>query len=211
MVPVDYLIGLDLGQVRDHSALAVLERVRKPHPNGGGRLVGHYAVRHLRRWPLHTSYTTVAEDLIQLVRRPPLRWPVLVVDQTGVGQAVVDVLARRPLAAALERVVITGGRQTTRVATGAWHVPKGQLVACLRALLASGRLKVAALPERAQLVRELSAFRARITEAAQETFAAAREQDHDDLLLAVALVAWWGERHGGAAGPPTPEGRTNIQ
>ena len=54
-MPGDYLIGLDLGQARDYSALAVVERAREPHPDGGGRLVSRYAVRHLRRWPLGTS------------------------------------------------------------------------------------------------------------------------------------------------------------
>jgi hypothetical protein len=195
-MPVDFLLGLDLGQARDYSALAVVERAREPHPDGGGRLVSRYAVRHLRRWPLGTSYTAVADDLAGLVRRPPLDGPVLVVDQTGVGRAVVDCLAERRLAAALERVVLTGGRRASRSADGAWHVPKGELVGCLRALLASRRLRVAAVPERAALVRELLAFRVKITAAANETFAAGRERDHDDLVVAAALATWWGERHG---------------
>jgi hypothetical protein len=109
----DYLIGLDLGQARDYSALAIVERVWNPVAGGVGRLVSHYAIRHLQRWPLHTSYPAVVADLAGLVRTPPLSWPVLVVDQTGVGQAVVDFLAQAQLAAALERVVITGGRRTS--------------------------------------------------------------------------------------------------
>jgi hypothetical protein len=46
----------------------------------------------------------VAADLADLVRRPPLNWPVLVVDQTGVGQAVVDCLAKSQLCASLEPI-----------------------------------------------------------------------------------------------------------
>jgi len=193
----DYLIGLDLGQARDYSALAVVERVWNCVADGVGRLVSHYAVRHLQRWPLHTSYTAVVADLAGLVRKPPLSWPVLVVDQTGVGQAVVDFLAKAELAAALERVVITGGRRTSQGASGAWHVPKKVLVRCLRAVLTSRRLHVAALPERPALLEELLAFRVRITAAAQETFAAGSHREHDDLVLAVALATWWGERQSG--------------
>jgi hypothetical protein len=189
----EYLLGLDLGKVCDYSALAVLERVWKPHPDDADRRVSHYAVRHLRRWPLQTSYTSVATDLADLVRRPPLSWPVLVVDQTGVGQAVVDLLVRARLSAALERVVITSGRRTWRSARGAWHVPKKELVAGLQGLLQSRRLQVAALAERRSLLQELLAFRVTIT-AARESFAAGRARDHDDLVLAVALAAWWGER-----------------
>jgi hypothetical protein len=196
-MPADYLIGLDLGQTRDHSALAVVERIERPHPDGTGQLVSHYAIRHLRRWPLHTSYPAVAADLAGLVRTPPLSWPVLVVDQTGVGQAVVDFVAQARLAATLERVVITGGRRTSRGASGAWHVPKKILVRCLQAVLTSRRLHVAALPERAALLQELLAFRVKITAAARETFAAGRPGDHDDLVLAVALATWWGERQQG--------------
>jgi hypothetical protein len=190
----DYFIGLDLGQACDHSALAILQRTWKAHPRYPDRTASHYVVRHLRRWPLETSYTVVAADLASLVRLPPLHWPVLIIDQTGVGRAVVDYLGKTSLAASLEPVVITGGKETSRASNGAWHVPKKELVFCLQALLRSQRLQVAALPERDLLTQEMRSFRVRITPAAKETFAACRQRDHDDLVLAVALAAWWGER-----------------
>jgi hypothetical protein len=196
-MPVDYVIGLDLGKARDYSALAVVERVRKPPADRTDRPASH-AVRHLRRWPLHTSYTDVAADVGRLVRAPPLTSPVVVVDQTGVGQAVVDYLAKLQLAASLERVVITGGRRTSRGADGAWRVPKKDLVFCLQGLLRSRRLQIGALPERTALIQELLGFGVKLTTAANETFGARRERDHDDLVLAVALAAWWAERNGGA-------------
>jgi hypothetical protein len=191
----DFFIGLDPGRDRDPCALAVVERVQAAP--GGGAAWPVYAVRHLRRWPLHTSYAAVAAELAALVRTPPLRWPVLVVDQTGVGQAVVDFLAKSGLAAGLEGVVITGGRRSRRGAAGTWHVPKKELIGCLERVLRSRRLRVAALPERADLVRELSAFRVTITPAAREMFGAAGQRDHDDLVLAVALAVWRAERPGG--------------
>jgi len=53
-----------------------------------------------------------------------------------------------------------------------------------------------ALPEAATLVRELETFRMRVDPAtAHDSYAAWREHDHDDVLLAVALACWWGERH----------------
>ena len=94
--------------------------------------------------------------------------------------------------ATLERVVITSGEQATRSESGAWHVPKKELVACLRALLHCRRLQVAALPERPLLLEELQLFRVKLTPAAHETFEAWREKDHDDLVLAVALAVWYG-------------------
>jgi hypothetical protein len=191
----DHIIGLDLGQARDHSALAVVERA---WTSDNGRLVSHYAIRHLQRWPLQTKYTALVADLAGLVRTSPLSWPVLVVDRTGVGRGVVDFLTKAQLSAVLEPVVITGGQGPAWGQQGAWHVPKKELVFCLQGLLQSRRLQVATLPERRLLLQEMMAFRVKITAAANETFGAGREGDHDDFVLAVALAIWWGERHGGA-------------
>ncbi len=44
------------------------------------------------------------------------------------------------------------------------------------------------------LVRELENFRVKITAAANETFGAWREGQHDDLVIAVALACWLAER-----------------
>jgi hypothetical protein len=76
-----------------------------------------------------------------------------------------------------------------------WHLPNKELVGVLQVLLQSRRLRVArSLPDAAAPVRELEAFRVKVTVAANETFEAWRERDHDDLVLAVAMAAWVGER-----------------
>ena len=60
--------------------------------------------------------------------------------------------------------------------------------------LQAGRLKVSGrLPEAATLRREMLNFRVRITAAANDTYAAWREGEHDDTVLAVALATWAGE------------------
>jgi hypothetical protein len=74
-------------------------------------------------------------------------------------------------------------------------VPKKELVGVLQVLLQSRRLQVArSLANAAVLVKELEAFRVKITTSAHETFEAWRERDHDDLLLAAGMAAWVGER-----------------
>jgi hypothetical protein len=95
--------------------------------------------------------------------------------------------------AAIVSVLITSGH-TIHFEDRAWHVPKKELVSVLQVLLQSGRLKIANLPERELLVKELLAFQVKITAAANETFEAWRERDHDDLVLATALACWWAER-----------------
>ena len=189
---VDYVLGLDLGRIRDHSTLAIMERTRKP--DNAGLAETWYTVRHLCRWPLKTSYTTVMAELAEVVKRPPLSWPVLVVDQTGVGQAVVDCLVQAQLSATVVPIMITSSSGKSRTDGKQWFVPKRELVFCLQGLLRSNRLQIAPLPERSALAHELMAFQVSVTKSGSETFAARSERDHDDLVLAVALATWWGER-----------------
>jgi hypothetical protein len=188
------IAGLDLGQAQDYSALAVLERQEKDGQ-------AQYLLNHLRRWALGTPYTVIAADLGELFchRRqgdketPPLAGAPLAVDQTGVGRAVVDMIRDAGLYAQLSPVLITAGHATTYGEDGAWHVPKKELVSTLQVLLQGARLKIARVPDREVLVKELLAFRVKVTAAGNETFESWRERDHDDLVLAVALAAWMAE------------------
>jgi hypothetical protein len=44
------------------------------------------------------------------------------------------------------------------------------------------------------LVKELESFRIKVTTARSEASELWREGQHDDLVLAAALAAWWGEK-----------------
>src|SRR5262245_56965307 len=184
----NYYLGLDLGQSQDFTAVTVLERsvdekeIEKPT----------YAIRHLQRFPLGTPYTTIVASMQNMTALPPVRGAPVVVDHTGVGRAVVDILRRANLGGRLVPVRITAGFAVTEQENGDWHVPKKELVTCLQVLLQNQRLKIAeSLPEAATLVRELSTFQVKITLAANESFGAWREGAHDDLVLATALATWW--------------------
>ena len=62
-------------------------------------------------------------------------------------------------------------------------------------LLQSRRLRVQiVLAEAATLVRVLAAFQVKVASAAEEELNDGREVEHDDLVLAVAVAAWIGER-----------------
>ena len=62
-------------------------------------------------------------------------------------------------------------------------------------LLKSGRLKVAPdLREAETFIGELSNCKVKISAAGHDSYNAWRESIHDDLVLSVALGAWWGER-----------------
>ena len=67
-------------------------------------------------------------------------------------------------------------------ADGSYHVPKKELITALQVVMQGRRLQIArSLPEAATLVRELQNFQVKITAAANETFGAWRDGQHDDL------------------------------
>src|SRR5262249_20435989 len=104
----EYYVGLDLGQAQDYSALSVIERTERADLLGG-RLPAHYAGRHLKGWKHGTSYPAIVKETVALLARPPMPGSQLIVDATGVGRAVVDLLRVAKLRASLVPVVITGG------------------------------------------------------------------------------------------------------
>src|SRR5215218_9893352 len=201
-----FVLGLDLAQASDYTALAVLEQTW-PEPDG---TTARYDVRHLERMPLGTSYLEVVARVGQRVRAlTALDASVtLVVDQTGVGRPVVDLLRDAALPCRLVPIMITGGQTVTQteeqhgwVKEIGFHVPKRDLVSVLAVLLQSQRMRIAQeLPAAQLLVQELLNFRVKISLTGRDSYGAGeewRDGAHDDLVLAVALATWYGEH------PPT--------
>ena len=199
-----WINGLDLGCAADYTALACIEQSKAPRDWAGppGR---HYAARLLERYELGTPYPKMVERVGATVGREPLRNSMLAVDFTGVGRPVVDILRAAKLAARLRPILITGGHEVTRdQKTGAYHVPKKELVSTLQVLMQQGRLRVAPGIVDSRRVnlsdvlkKELANFKVKITSSANETFGTWRDGQHDDLVLAVALACWLGENVGG--------------
>lgn len=115
------------------------------------------------------------------------------VDATGVGRPVVDEMRAKGLRPV--PVTITAGQSVTHGDGGYRRGPKPNLVSCLAMLLQTGRLKIARrVPLAAVLVEELKTFEVRHGAAGRDAYGAWREGSHDDLVLAVAVAAWWAER-----------------
>jgi hypothetical protein len=189
-----YVDGLDIGRPHEFTALAVLERTEVPRTDDPRRLVRHYAVRHLERWPPATPYPDVFARLAEVFAAPSLRGGRLVVDYTGVGRPVLDMLRKARMGAQVVPLFVTTGNRSSSDDRGGWLVSRQELAATLQVLLQSRRLRVApALPESATLVRELTAFQVKATAVQKEELGAWREGTHDDLVLSVAVAAWVGE------------------
>ena len=198
-----FFVGVDLGQRRDHTAVAVVERVpreaRAFDPvawrTNVEALPDEWVVRHLERMPLGTPYTEVTARIVRLARHERLRGECrLVVDATGVGTPVVDMLRAARPGCAIAPVWITGG-QKERFDGAVWHVPKLDLLARLQALLETKRLRVArSLREAGTLVRELVSMRCERRASGYLKVGAEGAGEHDDLALAVALAVWPGRK-----------------
>jgi hypothetical protein len=182
-----FFVGLDLAQPHESTALAVLAREVLDRQTS-------YAVHHLERWPPGTPYPHMAKEVSALLGSRELRGCRLVVDQTAVGRAVASMF--RPAGAvSVLLVLISAGHAVTRGEDGCTHVPKKELVSSVQALLRTWRLKVAAgLPLAEALSREMASFRSAVKLSGGEDEITWREREHDDLVLAVALAAWEGER-----------------
>lgn len=202
----DFLIGLDLGQSKDPTALAILRRALVLDATGlpvrdhRGELAYQFSCIHLDRHPLGTDYPAVVAKVAALVRESGLLPdPWLAIDATGIGRAVVDLFLNERMPARVVPITITGGDTVRRDrwnrsgSIGYW-TPKTELVSAVQAGLQSRRLKLLSkLPLAETLRRELTDFRVNVTRSATETYAA-REGSHDDLVIAVAMALWLGGR-----------------
>jgi hypothetical protein len=198
----DYYVGLDLGQSNDYTALAVIQKV-PTYDQQAGKHDTELHLRHLKRYPLKTPYTTIADNVKDLLRGPPftenhviggvVKKPQteLVVDKTGVGVAVTDLLTERGIK--FIGVTITGlGQKVNRSGVRDYNVPKQDLVAALEVPFHTGKLKIAEGIELWPTLRsELLTFRRKQNKiTAHISYEHWRESEHDDLVLACALVCW---------------------
>ena len=232
----DFILGVDLGQSQDYTALTILERNpvdtgrTVTHNERGssfyngatGKYVGgdrqvttavtenHYQAQYLERLAIGTPYPAQVTRIKRLhdeLHKTTGARPHLVVDQTGVGRPVVDMLT----AAELKPVAIsiTGGDTVARDGLE-YRVPKRDLVSAVQVLLQSERLKIAAgLPEATTLTAELLAFKVSINLKGHDSYGNDvgpwRENPHDDMVLAVALAVWYGENVKQYERLPTPK------
>lgn len=184
-----YLCGLDLGQANDWSALVVVEQSAIEGAPTTARWL--YNVRHVDR-VRRVKYDKVAERARDLVER--LGAAVLVVDKTGVGAPIVDLLSRFGIRSEVVPVTITGGDSPVKHG-GEWSVPKRDLASTVAVCLQTDRLRIGPeVPHAETLVREMQNFRVKVSLSGADTYEAWRSADKDDLVLAVALAVWYGEK-----------------
>ena len=190
-----FLCGLDLGQRQDYTALVLMERqdtfgdfeyVQWTRP-----VYSSLHVRFVHRFARNTTYPQIIQSVRTLLSDPRIfERTSLVVDSTGVGAPVVDMLRQYKTGALLSPVVITAGEAASDRETYT-SVPKKDLVASVAILLQQKALIIPSkLPFADVLIEELLNFRSTIHSTGNTAYGAWRERDHDDLVLAMALACW---------------------
>lgn len=188
-----FILGLDLGQSRDHTALTAVDLVYSDHGLNP-------ATMERKRWPklrllfaarlpLGTDYVLVPAHVKRLIAEIQRRQPFgssskvdldLFIDAAGPGRPIVDLLNAQRLPAALRSVHLTGGHQAVVHPGGKLTIPRRELVSTLRMVLEAGNLRVhPGLQEWPSLREELL-----------QISLSGGQSTHDDLAIALALAVW---------------------
>jgi hypothetical protein len=199
--------GLDLGKVKDNTVLVIAQRdpLEKPLP----KRKWQYTVRWISLWPLGTKYTVIADGLHTLFESPKIAKSRVAADNTGVGQAVLDVIKEKRVDARIIPITSHGGKITRfDEKVQVWHTAKIDMVSSLQVILQSGLLHIDdRVPHVERLRKELSAYRETITRSKNQTFAADASQ-HDDIVSALMMMVWLGEQDGGGSASGISSGTT---
>jgi len=178
----EYFLGLDLGRKQDHSALVIVERslraLNTRYVDAYTKWESFISVRYAKQWKLGTAYGKVAAEVGEIFRKvETLGRTVLVFDQTGVGDAVDEMIREHLRGMSVEGVVLT-------------QELKRDMYAALETSLEQGRLKIA---EGCQASRELrqELLTVEIRRIGYGYKYGAFEKDaHDDLVMALAIACW---------------------
>ena len=191
-----YFIGVDLGQQRNFTAIAILQReTRTLDTRDPVTFAPHieetYAVRHLERLPLGTSYSEVADYIAFLTRHIAVTGRCeVILDATGLGAPVADMLRSRGMKGPLHRVILTGGdnQTTNQIGTG---IPRRDLISRLHLAIEQKKLSIARdTPATRDLLKELANLEMHYTPAGRLHYEPGGQEKQDDLTIATSL-AWW--------------------
>jgi hypothetical protein len=182
------IISLDPAQLRDWSALAVIDMQYRPDEKRFGYdLIGMNRKQGLR-------YDLIVDWVARVLKRPEFnpggQPPEFILDATGVGVAVRDMFAAKGVR--LKAVTITAGEAYSR-AGSTINIGKARLIGSFLGAFDAGKVRVNPnMPIWPALEREMLSFRAEMNAQGRAKFEA-EQGEHDDMLFALAMAVWYGE------------------
>jgi len=205
----DLIIGLDVGKKIDRTVIALFEKYQEYGHDAfeGKNKVGSpfYILSHLERMPLDTPHfmqvdrvTATYNQVIKKFNKDlpankrPMR-PDLVIDLGNVGESHFEQYEAIGLNVYGINYLGDGAETTHR--GNRYGVSKKNLTSALSILMENERLYIADdIPDRKNIIKELSKFTWKISTAGNVTAENLRDSDHDDIVNAFMVAAWYGEK-----------------
>jgi len=209
----EYAVLVDLAKKRDYTAIMVMkdspqivlghETLKQPN-----KVVHYYDIVYIAQQQ-GMRYHTIVQEIGELMQRATLVENAdLIVDGTGVGEGVVEIMREQGLQpipiittnSGLVREVyadvaeIFPGVPKLRARTlKEIHVPKSDLVAAGQLLVQQERVRVAEKLKWAEEARrQFKSFRGKINERTKhKVYEAETEEEHDDIVICFLMGAWW--------------------
>ncbi len=193
MIGPTFSVCADVGSEQDHTVFTVLRRLDQRLPNPRADIddygLPHYGLVYLEEMPLKTPYPAVCDRAREILAK--VRDAHFLVDATGVGNPVVQMMMDL---APIPIVIVTGHTVNARE-NGGYNVPKREIVTALQAVLHDRRLRIAPdLPRAERLREQILSFKMKPRQSGNMAFEAETERTHDDMVLSLAINAWYNER-----------------
>lgn len=200
------IVSVDLGKIKDYATINILEdrliqrpTTRQPMtpnipiydvPSMLTRVYDLIELGEMRG----VSYPEVAAKISRVCMHPKISQPyTLVVDATGVGIAVCDLLRGPPYFLSPVGITITGGHQVTESEWG-YNVPKQSIVEILEVLLETERLKIAEDLEHLQDFKDQILDFVKGPNKRGQSYGAENDEIHDDFVMGTAIGLWYAEK-----------------
>jgi hypothetical protein len=197
------ILALGFSWPRGPAALAV---VRWSLPPGETR--AHYTLLHLQHWDEEgTPYSAMARDTAAVVAALNRPGATLLID-AGLGGAVVDVFRKAVTGARLVATLVTAdtGAAPGHDSENWLYVPGAEMASTLLVISQEQRLDLPPLPTRDRALRALRGFGDKARELTRLSGWSWGKEPDAELVFAVSVPVWHGERRGQTYWPTRPAG-----
>ena len=145
----------------------------------------------MKQFPIGTPYLEVVPELVKLCNHPQIaHHGALVVDATGHGECVVELIQRERLPVSFLAVNVTSGDHVTSTRWGR-NVPKRELITRTDLLFEQSHVHIASdAGDTGILQDELLQYESTTSQDGHTTYAPA-DSLTDDTVMALSLAGWW--------------------
>jgi len=210
----EYIVSVDIAKKADYTGVQIFRQV--PLIREGKKLLGQRDMKMTKYDLVYMTkiqglnYNVVAEKILRIITLDNLLGNSdLIVDGSGVGEAVIDIM--RGLNMNPISIVFTGGDLTREVydtisnvfsnssaTLGGMkvlkqiNVPKKDMVDCAVVALQQGLIRLSPnIKYREEFLDQLSKFKGKINEKGNVRYEADKESTHDDLVACFLMFCWW--------------------